>query len=131
MTAPWSVELDQDILLVIKDDLIVVLGNDDGDWAILLLWNSLGLDAWLDLASNEIVNKLANCLGSKLVGLVEWELLVLDSFLDGESWPLANLKVEVATVLSESLCVNSSEVDLALVLLSDLLEVLGKGLTLF
>lgn len=131
MTAPWSIELDQDIFLVVKDNFIVVLGNDNGDWAILLLWNSLRFDAWLDLASNEVVNELANGLSSKLVGLVEWELLVLDSLLDSESWPLANLEVEVATVLSEGLCVNGGEVDLALVLLGDLLEVLGEGLTLF
>lgn len=130
VATPWSVEFNQNILLVIKDNVIVVLGYNNGDWAILLLWHSLGLDAWLKLASDEVVNELANCLGSKLVGLVKWKLLVLDSLLNSESWPLVNLKVEVGTVLSKGLCVNGSEVDLALVLLGNLLEVLGEGLTL-
>jgi len=131
VTAPWSVELNQDILLVVKDNLIVVLGNDNGDRTILLLWNGLRLDAWLDIASSEFIDKFANILSGKLLGLVEWELLVLDSLLNGECRPLANLEVKVTTVLSECLCVNGSKVDLALVLLGDFLEVLGEGFTLF
>ena len=131
VTAPWSVELNQDILLVVKDNLIVVLRNNNGYWAILLLWDGLRLDAWVDAASDEVIDKLANVLSGKLLGLVEWELLVLDSLLDGECGPLANLEVKVTTVLSECLCVNGSEVDLSLVRLGNLLEVLGEGFTLF
>lgn len=130
MATPWSVELNQNILLVVKNNFIVVLGNYNGDWAILRLWDWLGLDAWINLASDEVVNELANCLGSKLVRLVEWELLVLDSLLNSESWPFVSLKVEVTSVLSKGLCIDGSEVDLALVLLGNLLEVLGEALAL-
>jgi hypothetical protein len=131
VTAPWSIELNQDILLVVKNNLIVVLGNDNGNWSILLLWNGLRLNAWLDIASGEVIDELANILSGKFLGLVEWELLVLDSLLDSKCGPLANLEVKVTTVLSECLGVNGGKIDLTLVLLGDPLEILGKGFTLF
>lgn len=131
VTTPWSVELNQYILLIVKNDLVVVLGNDNGNWTILLFRNRLRLDAWINLTSNKLVNEFANCFSSKLVGLVKRKFLVLDCLLNSESGPLANLEVEVATVLSEGLCVNGGEVDLALVLLCNLFKILGEGLALF
>jgi hypothetical protein len=57
--------------------------------------------------------------------------LVLHRVLNGEGWPLANLKVEVARVLAKVLGVNGSEVDLALVQLGEGLQGLGECRTLF
>jgi hypothetical protein len=99
----------------------------------LFLWDRLALDAWLNLASDEVLNELANllcaeCLGGSRLGV--WELLVLGGVLDGECGPLANLEVEIASVLAESAGVNGSEVDLALVRLGDWLEVLSERLAL-
>jgi hypothetical protein len=131
VTAPWGIELNQDVLLVIEDNLIVVLGNDNGNWSILAFWNGLRFDAGLNSTRHKVVNKLSDILGAKLLGLVERELLVLDSLLDSKCGPLANLKVEVSAVLAKGLGVNGSKVDLALVFLSDWLELLRQGFTLF
>lgn len=130
MSAPWGVELDQDILLVVHDNLLVVLGDDDSDWAIVGLWDRLALDGRLDLARDKVGHELLNVLGVDLLILREGELLVLVDLLDRESGPLANLEVEVACVLTEGLGVDSGEGDLALVLLSDRLELLSKVVTL-
>lgn len=129
VSAPWCVELDQDVLGLVKNNVVVVLGDDNSDWAIVLFWDRLALDAGVNLARNKIINKLANLLVGELV-LGEGKLLVLLGVLDGESGPLADLEVEVTSVLTESLGVDGSEVDLALVLLCNLLEVLGDGLAL-
>lgn len=133
VTAPRGVELEKDVLVVIDDLSLVALGDDDGGGTLLLLGDGLALDAGLDLALDVLLNERANgLLGEVLDGtlLAEGELLVLLNVLDGESGPSANLKVEVATVLTESGGVDGSEVDLAAVLLSNGLEVLGERLTL-
>lgn len=131
MSAPWSIELNQNIFLVVEDNLIVVLGNNDSDWSILCFRNRLRLDAWIDLAGDEVIDKLANIFSGKLLSLVEGELLVLDSLLNSECRPLANFKIKIATVLSECLGVDGSKIDLPFVLLSDSLEVFGEAFTLF
>lgn len=130
MTAPRGVEFDQDILGVIHDNVLVVMGDDNGHRAILALWNRLRLDAGVDLSSDKVVNKLAYVLLGQLLALVERKLLVLGDFLDGERGPLAEFEVQVATVLSEGLGVDGREVDLALVLFGDWLQFLGEGLAL-
>lgn len=129
VTAPGGVELNQDILVGVHDNLVVVLGNNDGDGAVVLLGDGVGLDAGVDLAGNERVKELSNLLLGE-VSALEGELLVLLGVLNGEGGPLANLEVEVTSVLAECLGVNSSKVDLALVLLGDRLEGGGKSLTL-
>src|SRR5690349_17305826 len=103
VTAPRSIELNQDILLIIQNDVIVIPGNNNGYWAILRLWDRLRLDRGIDFASNEIIDERANRLLGELSLLVEGKLLVLDGLLNSERGPLADLKVEVATVLTEGL----------------------------
>ena len=133
VTTPWSVELEENIGIAVDDNFLVVLGHNNSDWSLLLLWNWLALDAWLDLASAEVLNELGKELQGKLLDITSlsvWELLVLGGVLNGESWPLANFEVEVASVLAESLCVDGGEVDLALESLGESLEVLGKRFAL-
>lgn len=130
VTAPGSVELNENILLVVDDDLLVVLGDDGGDGAVVLLGNGLRLDGRLNLASEEVLDEGANLLSVDLVVLVVGELLVLVGALDSESGPLAGLQVEVAGVLTESTGVNGSEVDGTLVLDSKRLQLLSELLTL-
>lgn len=50
--------------------------------------------------------------------------------MDSERRPLADLEVKVLTVLTEGFGVDSSNVDLTLVLLSDRLECLDQSLAL-
>jgi len=127
---PRSIEFNEDILLVIKNNLVVVVGNNDGDWAVLVLWGWLRLDAWLEGSRCELLNKFADLLGCDLLGLVEWVFLVLAGVLNGKCGPLANLEVQVCGVLTERLGVNGSEVDLSTVLLSNGLDFLGEFLAL-
>lgn len=129
VTAPGSVELDQDILVGVHDNFVVILGDNNGDGTVVLLGNGLGLDAGVDLAGDKVVKELGNLLCGE-VSALEGELLVLLSVLDGESGPLADLEVEVASVLTKGLCVDGGEVDLALVLLGDRLEGSSESLTL-
>lgn len=122
MTTPRCVELDENILLIVNDNLLVVVGDDGGDRAVIVLGDSLALDARLQLTRDNIIHKLGNIgLGDGL-GLVEGELLVLGDMLDSESGPLASLKVEIAGVGAKGLCVDGSEVDDTSVLLRDRLE---------
>lgn len=129
VSTPGSVELNQNILLVVHDDLFVVLGHDHGDRAVVRLGNSLALDARLDLSGNKVVDEFADTLSVDLLVRWEGELLVLGDVLDCDSRPLADLEVEVASVLTESLCVDGCESDLALGLRGDVLEFLGERLT--
>lgn len=133
VTTPWRVELNQDILVVVHHDVLVVLGDHDRGRALLLLRDRLRLDGWLDLASHIFVNELANVLGRKLLlralGRVR-ELLALLRVLNGKGGPVADLEVQVATVLAKGLGVDGREVDLALLLLSNGLESLRKLLAL-
>lgn len=131
VSAPWCIELDQNVLLVVQDDVLVVVRHDDGDWAFLSLWDGLRLDAWLDFARQVLVDELADDLLGELVALVEREFLVLDSLLNGECRPLSNIEVQVLTVLTERFGIDSRQVDLALVFLCDGLEVFGELFTLF
>lgn len=133
VSTPGGVELEENILLAVNDNLLVVLGHNNSDWALLLLWNWLALDAWLNLAGNEVLDEFSNLLLAESLGragLGVGELLVLGGVLDSESWPCADLEVEVACVLTESAGVDGCKVDLALVLLSDRLEGLGESLAL-
>src|SRR6187402_3449360 len=85
VTAPWCVEFNQDIFLIVQDNIIVVLGDDNLNWPFLCLWDWLRLDAGLNLAVDELLDEFANSIGCDLCFLVIWELLVVDSILDGES----------------------------------------------
>lgn len=130
VTAPRSVELNQDILGVVEDDLFVVLGDDDGDRAVIGLRDVLGLDAGLQLAVNKVLGELLNILLGDLLVLVEGELLVLLNVLDGESGELVGLEVQVASVGAELLRINSGKVDDATVGLGDSLQLLAQLLAL-
>ena len=131
MTTPWGIELKENILVVVNHNLVIVLRNDNGDRAFLLLWDGLRLDAWLDLSGNEVINELADFLLSELLGLVIRKLLVLVRLLDSESRKLADLEVEVSGMLTESLGINGSEVDGTLVLDGEGLQLFRKLFTLF
>jgi len=129
VTTPRGVELDKDILLRVHDNVLVVLCDNGGDGAIVLLGDWLALDAGLNLAGDKVIEELGNGLLGNIAG--EGELLVLLGVLDGKGGPLADLEVQVAGVLAESLCINGGKVNLTLDLLGNRLERFGEGLALF
>lgn len=114
VSAPRSVELDEDILVLVHDDLLVGVGDDDGDWAVIRLWDSLGLDTRSNVTGDDTLNELGDVLLGELLLLVEGVLLVGNSVLDGEGRELLRDKVEVGSVSTKGLGVDGSEVDLAL-----------------
>ena len=114
--APGGVELDEHVLGVIEDDILVVVRDDDGDGAVLLFGDGLGLDARVNLAGYEVVDEGANVLVGDLFCLVVGEFLVLGDVLDGEGGPSVDLEVQVAGVGAEGFGVDGGEVDGAFVL---------------
>lgn len=93
VTAPGSVEFEKDVLLVIEDDVFVVVGDDNLDGSLLLLWDGLRLDAGLNLAVHKVLDEGSDSLFGQFFALVEGELLVLDGFLNSESGPFVGFKV--------------------------------------
>ena len=126
MSAPWGVELDKNILVVVDDNILVVVGNDGGDRAFLGLRDRLGLDAGLNLAVEDILHELGDVLLDNLLVLVVGELGVCLGVLDGEGGPLGGVEVQVSTVGTERLCVNGGHVKGTLVLLGDGLQGLSE-----
>ena len=125
VTAPWGVEFQEYVIIIVHHNIFVVVGNDDLYWPFLFLGDWLRLDAWLDLAVKELLHEGANVLLGDLLLLVKGELLVLDDLLNGEGGPFAVLQIQVLRVGAESFCVNRGEVDFALMLLGKGLQGLG------
>lgn len=132
MTAPGSVELDEDILVVVDAiNVLVVLGDNGDDGALLLLGDGLRLDAGLDLAGSEVVDELGNGIVGDLSLLVEGELLVLADLLDGERGELVGLGgSSYRREHRKALASMVAKLTFALVLLSNGLESLGELLSL-
>lgn len=126
VTAPGGIELEKNIIVIVQNDLLVIVGDDNLDRAFLLLRNRLRLDTRVDLAINEVLDECANIVVCKLLILVKGELLVLDSLLDGKSWPFAVFEVQVTSVCAKGLGVNGGEADDPLVLLCERLEFSGQ-----
>jgi hypothetical protein len=130
VSAPRSIVLKQDVLLVINHDFLVVVGHHDCHRAVVRRRDRLALDARLDLARNEVIEELANRLLVDLLGLVIGILLVALDVLDGECRPLVDFQVQVASMRTKCLSINSREVNLALVLLGDGLKIVCQFGTL-
>ena len=126
VTAPRSVKFEKNIVLIVQNNLFVVIGHNDLDRALLLLRNRLRLDAGVDLAVDEVLDKCANVVVCELLVLAKRIFLVLGRLLDGESWPFAIFQVQVTSVCAESLGVNGGEADDTLVLLCERLEFSGQ-----
>lgn len=130
VTAPGGVELEKNIVLIFQNDFFVVVGHNDLNRALLLLWNGLRLDAGGHLAVHELLNECANIVVCKLLVLIKRKFLIFDGLLDGESWPFAILEVQITGMCAESLSVNGGEADDTLVLLRERLEFGGQLSTL-
>lgn len=93
MTAPWSVEFHENVFIGFHYDILVVVRYDDFDGTVLLLGDWLALDAGLDLAVHEVLNEITDFLLCELLALIQGELLVLDSLLDGKGGPFVHFKI--------------------------------------
>lgn len=131
VAAPWGIEFQQDVLVLVNDNVFIVVCHHDLNGTFLLFRDGLGFDAGLDLAVNEVLDESTNVLLGQFLALVEGEFLVLDGFLDGEGGPFVDFEVEVAGVGAEGFGVDGGEADLALVLLGDRLQFGGQLVALF
>jgi hypothetical protein len=115
MSTPRRIKLNEDIFVIVDDEILVCMGDNHCDWAILVLWDRLAFDTWLELSGNEVIHKFANGFLGEF-RTVEGEFLVIDRFLNGEGGPLANFQIEVSSVGTEGFGINGGKADLALVL---------------
>ena len=130
VTAPWCVKLKENIFVIIKDDILVIVRHNDLNGTFVLLWDRFGFDAGLNLAVNKVLDEGTNVLLSQFLALIEGEFLVLDGLLNGEGGPFVDLKVQVTGVSTKGFGVNGGKADSALVLLGNGLE-LGSDLIAF
>ena len=119
---PASVELDEDITVIVEDDLLKLLANQVENRLILNVRDGLGLQLGLELVVEEERNLLLSGLGGELLALVEGVLKLLLEVLDDERGPLGLAEVEGTSVVAVLDSVDPDKVDLALVLGGDGLE---------
>lgn len=126
VSAPRGVEFHEDVLVVVDDQFLIVMGDNNRYGAVLRLGDRLRLDAWFDLSIKNVLHELRNVLLGDLLGLIIGVFLVRDGVLDGKGRERLRIKVEIVSVGAECLCVNSRKVDSTLVLLCKWLQVSSK-----
>lgn len=130
MAAPGGIELHENVLIIIDDQIGVGVSNNNSYRAFLSLRNGLGLNTGVNLAIENVLNELANFLSINLLGLIPRELGVLSGILDSEGREFLRVEVEIGSMGTKQLGVESSKVDLSTVLFSEGLEVSSKLLAL-
>ena len=119
---PWSIEFDENILLVIKDDIFVRMSDDDGDGAFLFLGDRLALDAGFHSTIEITGDKLLNIFGGNFLGLIVREFLILCNILNSKSRPSLlttqsvtckrrKIQIEITSMTTKRDSVNSGKVD--------------------
>ena len=101
VSAPRGIKFKKHVVVIVDHNILIAVGYNNLNGVFLLFWNRLRLDAWIDFTVDEILHECAHVIHSKLLTLVIWELLVLDSFLDGKGGPFVYLQVEIAGVSTE------------------------------
>ncbi|GMR53196.1 hypothetical protein PMAYCL1PPCAC_23391 [Pristionchus mayeri] len=118
VSAPRSVELDEDVLVRVKDELLVVLGNEHLEVS-LLGGNILGLHVGFDLLIKNVLDELLEVHHAE--GLVHGVLAAVGVHdNDGLVRVLSVSETGLLDLSSVLLLVRHREVHLALVLLSNL-----------
>lgn len=66
---PWSIEFDESIFAIVGDNVIKVLGNGNGDRTIVIAWDWLRFQVWLEKTVLQIVDELFQVVDStKAIG---------------------------------------------------------------
>ena len=126
MTAPWSIELDQNIFLVVKHDVFVVLRNNHHHRSFLLLRDGLGLDAGFDLAINVVLHELAHLLFGEVPLRSKGNFWFLTVSWMAKAGHLPTSRFRFPACAPKCFGVNCCKINLALVLLSERLELSGE-----
>jgi len=63
MSAPWSVELNEDILIFSEGNSLEVLSDEDLDWlGIPIFWDILGVEVLLEVSVEVVLSELGEVL---------------------------------------------------------------------
>ena len=124
MSAPGSIELDEDVLLIVVDDLVKFIGNKYEDGLILGSGNRFALERGLKLASEVLVNELVGAVWRQRLGLRVWVLELLGHVLYDERRPFDLLEIHRLSVFTELDGVDPNKINFAL-------ELLGEGFVRF
>jgi hypothetical protein len=127
VTTPRSKELDQDVLLLVTQDLVPLVGNKVEDRSVVGGRNSLRLDTRLNLSSGESLDKLLD--RSLTNSLGQWELGTFGQILNYESGPRVSGEVQGFTVFDELDGVDVDERNFTLVLLGQRSQFLYELIT--
>lgn len=65
VTAPWGIELNEDVLGWVEDDIVEVLANDNLDGVVGVVWDLLGFQVTLDGAIQNTVDEGGDTGGCK------------------------------------------------------------------
>ena len=122
VTAPGGVEFEENIVVVVQNNFLVIVGYHDLNRTLLLLWNWLRLDAGVNFALNKFLDEGADLVVCDFLGLVKGEFLVLNSLLDSKCGPFAVFEVEITSVCAECLGINGGEAEDPFVLLCQWLK---------
>ena len=118
VAAPGGVELNEDILGVVHDDLLVLLGDDNLDGAVVLSGDLSGLDGGGELALEELLDVLGEGLGGHSLVLGEDVVLTSGAVLDDDTGG-GTRETEGLGVLAPTVAVELGEDDLVAELLGD------------
>ena len=97
MSAPWSIELNEDFFVSVKDQILEGFSDNDFDWGVVIFWDlswfqklfnftGLGsLEEWGEGFSGDfaLIEKIFIVLGSKEEN--GWDVFSVDSQIFGES----------------------------------------------
>eukprot|EP00043_Microstomoeca_roanoka_P005527 m.56302 g.56302 ORF g.56302 m.56302 type:complete len:333 (-) comp13009_c0_seq1:804-1802(-) len=119
VSAPWSVDLKEHILGLVKNNIVEVLSNDNGDWTIVILGNILRLEGRLQVTGKEGIKMGLDGAGIGCAALQRIFLHLSTSLEDVESWEVALLDTNVVGQASLGR-VRGSKDKLALVLLGNI-----------
>lgn len=125
--APGGIELDEDILRIVKHNLIELLPHKRENRLILTLRNRLTLQLRLQPPLHERLNMLLHPLRTKLSGLVERVLQLLADILDDEARPFRLDEVQCFGVVAEFDGVDPDEVQCGFVFGGDGLDGVDCG----
>ena len=127
---PRRIELDKDILAVIKDNLVKLLANQYEYVLVLSRWDRFALQLGHQFTIQVVGNHGRDCGRFNILALVIWILQLLVQVLDDEAWPFGFGEVQSLGVVPKFGGIDPDEVNLATIFGSYGFECINVGLAL-
>jgi len=100
VTAPWGVVFDEDVLGFIEDDFLEVQTDDGLDGLVVIFWEVLGLELWLQSAGFPVVEEVDDVFASDIAIHGEFLEVIVAWINDSDGW---DVFLSNTDVFSESL----------------------------